>query len=670
MLQSRCAGKLAHGIGIDARNETLSAGWDLLDGQQRLRSLLLGHYGPDLRVGQQDGRCLWINLNGKSSRYLFDIVLTSTSQPFGYNENGYKLSSDDRARARKRFEPNGTLIKSGDRQAYSHELFGGFFLGAPQLSHLVGDQILPVPPDGYPKAWPPLPHGVNCESSGRNRTTLPLHVVLQYWNDAPESREEGLSRLINEKHGRFKDLVAALRCFDNATIGLVNTTSVVGEYLPLLYDRIGAGGVPLSGEDRLFSLYKAYRPDFHDVVRAIYDNTGRAMAPSQIAASAIRVANALAHALSDPEQPSKGNGLPDITKFAQNANLLNSLDKLTGFSGRGSQTGGPFSENFIALFRALTHEKNSNPLGFPKVLLGQMDPNLLNVLLFWMLYTGQRVDKADNHLPRFVMFWILCTLNRDKASLLCFELIRRNKGISLKAIWSEVTKISSLSMPLLCPVQMSTILVDKSGRGWRIIGDRTKDLKWPNAEFVKRWWKDTANVLPWLQRAYLAEAFPGYDPTADREDDTPYDIDHMVPRADWGFDWGARHVRMPFPEDKQSALRWVRFDIGDSIGNKWLVDFSTNRGWGDEPVTYKLNEMGEAATANEKPIRLLLDVFDEASEEIWRETSPPECRLPTWTDQRMVKFQRAVEERAAWLYARLYSDLTLSDWADHSNMNT
>ena len=92
-------------------------------------------------------------------------------------------------------------------------------------------------------------------------------------------------------------------------------------------------------------------------------------------------------------------------------------------------------------------------------------------------------------------------------------------------------------------------------------------------------------MLPWLQRAYLQQVFADFDPTSGRDDDTPYDVDHMIPQSDWGAGWTNLHPRLTVSKelsnDDINRIRWERWNVGNAIGNKWLVDFSVNRGWGN-----------------------------------------------------------------------------------------
>jgi hypothetical protein len=648
---------------------------------------LLGLYGPNLLRGRQDKRCVWIDLDDKSDRYLFELRLTSASQPFGYSEDGYKFAPTIRARARERFEDEkkGEQIMNGDRQAYSHELFEGFIGdGSSSLRLIAGEREVPMPPLGYPEGWPPLPAQIDLRRLVGARTIFPLHELLRAWvesqNSKDESKDEALSRFVCRTHPRFLDLKHALQHFGEAVVALVNASSVGGKNLPLLYDRIGSGGTRLSDEERLFSLYKWLRPRFHDVVHEIHESCGRMMEPSQIAACAIRIANAQAHYKRDRDsggepRTNEGNNLPNITAFAEALEDSNSLgikvklreclDTLIGISEDGSYVDGRFRPAFERLFRFLDFKTETNPLGLPRVLLWHMPRALIHVLLFWLLHTEQVFDEQDNHLPRFVMFWLLCSRDHDKASSLCFRLIRETPQVSLRNLYDAMKGDTSVSRELMKPSEMKRILADGSSREWRDINERIGKQEPLAAEFVTRWWWDMGNILPWLQRVYLLKAFPGYDPTADREDDTPYDVDHMIPRIDWRFDWRYREARLQpssrFTTEKLNKLRWLREDIGESIGNKWLVDFSTNRGWGDDGIATKLQKIEDS---NSGVLQQLLDVFPPGAEAraIWNEASPSNWRDVIWSDERMQKFQQAVEERAAWLYECIYSDLKFSAW--------
>jgi hypothetical protein len=689
MLQQRGDGSQGRGAGTDARiTDNLPKGWDLLDGQQRMRSLLLGLYGPNLEPGRQDKRCLWLDLDAASDRYLFDLRLTSASQPFGYKEDGYKFAPAVRTAARLRFEGDDQEIRKENRQAYSHELFEGFIGASVLRLELANGHTAPMPPANYPAGWPPIPESVGLDRlSHPNRSILPLHDLLRSWIHSTKSSDEFLRTYISNEHPRFVDLRVMLERIKYSTIALIDASSVERSNLPVFYDRIGAGGTRISEDERLFSFYKSYQPAFHNVVQEIYEDCGQIMLPSRIATTAIRVANAQAHYKRDlslnvnQRQGWVGNVVPDVASFAKalvnavaqgdRVDLRTCLDELTIKSAPS-----PIAALFKWLVSGLAYGEQ-NVLGLPKIMLEALPRGLLHVLIFWRLQTNQNSDEADNHLPRFAIFWLLCCRDENKVSSFCFRMIREVDSVSFKAMFdaliSEPTE--QLCRKIITPSRMRRILErwegleqPELGSIWRNITARTNGADWMEAEFIKRWWWDSANILPWLQRAYLHEAFSGYDPTADREDDTPYDVDHMVPRNDWGFDWRDRSDRLEpidrFDKPSQTVIRDNRFDIGNSIGNKWLVDFSTNRAWSDQSFTQKLDDI---TSANELILTRLQDVFPRDSLELWKDASPVDWRSTPWSDERMRKFQKAVEARAAWLYQRMYGDLKFFAWVDDAD---
>ena len=670
ILQERADGKLGRFLEDDARIVQMPAGWDLLDGQQRLRSLLLGRYGFNLNGGARDSRCIWIDL-GNQGKEDFKLYLTSASQPFGYNPDGYKLSPNDRAHARLRYEPEGTVIKVNNRRAYTHELFMKFIERPSNFFLSRNDKRTPMmPPEGHPKCWPPLPRGV-----GRNRaedvvnfSILPLHVLLGAWfNAGHQGRAQALTALIGDNHqDSVQRISGVLTQFEEAEIALINASRVVGaDKLRRLYDRIGAGGTPLSTEDRLFSLYKSIRSDFHNLVLDIHGQVGSIMPSSKIAVSAIRIANALAN---------RHYGIPDVASFAraveeENNQLCHRLDEICPV---GADVPRPFFQALTEVCCALRYEKN-NPLGLPAAVMRHLPSQLIQTLAFWKLRNiNNKFNENCNNVMRFSLAWLLASWNDDKISSFCLEMIEENKGNgTLQSLLKDILAQENLTRGIITPDRMHDILVTNGDNvHWRSLEDRINDLTPREADLVRVWWRDDRRFLPWLQRRYLGIAFPDYDPLADREDDTPYDIDHMVPRNDWGFNWGDRNARLcplePFDNAQLNKFRWVRNELGDSIGNKWLVNFSTNRAWNDTSFPEKLQWIRQQINGGHGDYAALLQgAFDCAAEETWNQASNGNV----WTDPRLIALQNAVEMRAVWLYRRLYEELGLGNWLNAGQPN-
>jgi len=162
--------------GSETKLSTLP-GFDLLDGQQRVRALWVGAH----RFAE-DKRCLWVDLGAKTAAEFPCFYLTSEAQPFGYDPTtGRKRHVDERRKARESIEPippnpmnprekitveqmvrdrKAIMIqKAGDlRIAYDHELFE--------------DKIAP---EGVQITQPPLPYGA---TEGK---TFKLHELLASW---------------------------------------------------------------------------------------------------------------------------------------------------------------------------------------------------------------------------------------------------------------------------------------------------------------------------------------------------------------------------------------------------------------------------------------------------------------------------------------------------------
>src|SRR5271165_571320 len=122
------------------------------------------------------------------------------------------------------------------------------------------------------------------------------------------------------------------------------------------------------------------------------------------------------------------------------------------------QIEGSFGVAFERLFLALEFSE-ANPLGLPRVLLWRLPRNLVHVMLFWLLHTNQAFDECNNHLPRFVMFWLLCSRADDKASDICFRLIRETEQVSLGTLYDALKDDASVSRNLITPQFTSVRLI-------------------------------------------------------------------------------------------------------------------------------------------------------------------------------------------------------------------
>ena len=110
------------------------------------------------------------------------------------------------------------------------------------------------------------------------------------------------------------------------------------------------------------------------------------------------------------------------------------------------------------------------------------------------------------------------------------------------------------------------------------------------------------------------------------------------------------------------TMRQARFDIGHAVGNKWLVDFSLNRGWRDNSFSKKISEVKAYAAKGGRGSRELLRGAFDCKDDNWSEASGDGNER--WSKRRLAAFQTAIENRSAWLYRRFYEDLGFSDWVN------
>ena len=220
----------------DGRTEAVSySGFDLLDGQQRVRALLVG-----AAKFTDAKRCLWIDLGAPDARQRPCLRITSKAQPFGYDaDTGNRLRPDERRRARASIEPDPDHkpvgVHDGEqlRRAYDQELFDG------QIAQ-----------DGQQLTQPPLPYGATPDQ------TFQLHDLLDAWfRCSPRDVEAGVDAL--RTVAGQAPMREALTVLDNAFSRLSNAQVALVRVEPrslsnhchdllTLYGRIGAGSTPLS----------------------------------------------------------------------------------------------------------------------------------------------------------------------------------------------------------------------------------------------------------------------------------------------------------------------------------------------------------------------------------------------------------------------------------------
>jgi|LakMenEpi03Aug12_release.lakeMendotaPanAssembly.Ray.scaffolds.fasta_scaffold424609_2 hypothetical protein len=140
-------------------------------------------------------------------------------------------------------------------------------------------------------------------------------------------------------------------------------------------------------------------------------------------------------------------------------------------------------------------------------------------------------------------------------------------------------------------------------------------------------------ALLWLQRKYLSDQFPDYDPTSIRDEDLPIDLDHLIPHHKFGVDWRRQQTCLSFqsPDEKENFhhLRWT---VGNSLGNFRWLNASDNRGRQDGQI---------AETDRER------DFIDDIPR--WNDL----IEKNVWTEKDVAAFQELIDLRSIKIYETL-----------------
>lgn len=619
-------------------------GYDLLDGQQRTHALLLALDLPDLT-----GKCIWLEVqDGRITPHL-----TSRAQPFGFDERDERLRTDELRTARKRFDQSHPEHQERD----DHELFD-------LLIRLEGNPPKPDRADGA-RIWP-LTDLVRRALGGRG---------------SPNDQSDGRS------DNDFADGVAGTSAaLEKAEVALILATPPTGpagsEWLLELFDRIGAGGTPLSGPERLFSMYKHHVPRVHDAVAEISERGGHLMEPVEVARTAIRIAT------SQKAEPAFWEPAPvDFQRqVMKGGELRPHLDRLITIepSPQNSRLGDAFaSVNRLLRYEAPSGSDNWD-FGLPSVMIADLNTELIRVLIHWAVVShGLDVSDAKEDLVRFALFWHLCVTNDGKAAVKSGRMLHRwhpdgtfpwlallqvITGMDIPIDGEDTAEEADASDPSALRLIHPNLMrawgtydqrASATVRDWQTRFARPGD---PNtAALFHRWW-GRSGMLLWLQRGYIHDVTPRRMPASTHEDDRPVDLDHIQPQAAYGNDRRTQKSFLPPDLAIEKAFYNERKNLEGSIGNFRWVPPAVNRQDGDAPIAEKLrlNSVDRMARDGKRP-GARDGAMDPSSFDRWLEASAPMDN--TWSEDRIAAWQSAVEERTIWLYERLWEEAGFDAWS-------
>jgi len=154
-----------------------------------------------------------------------------------------------------------------------------------------------------------------------------------------------------------------------------------------------------------------------------------------------------------------------------------------------------------------------------------------------------------------------------------------------------------------------------------------------NRELIQR-------ALMWLQRCYIIKNYSNYDPTSDRDDDLPIDLDHIIPHDIFNFHWSDKTNRLQqdiiTDEAISNNFRWQRDLVGNSIGNFRWLDSRKNRSRGNSSF---------------EPLENDADLVPNPDD--WNKIIPIDTRKQSWSKKDIATFQRLIDLRTLDIYKTL-----------------
>lgn len=568
-------------------------------------------------------RRLWVDLGtapNKSCGLKFQLRITSTGQPFGYRPDA----------------PN-QKIELGKRQEKWKKLLENKKVTKEAFKDATGSDIIDA----------------KCAVSFADICNLLYE----------KSQDEAINEL-SKREGALADtdivksFVMALEKSLNSKVILQqldpNIVTEQEEYIRF-FGRLGQGGTRLSDDELTYSIIKHQYPQIHDRMKEIMQGpTGRLAGEVDLVLAALRVAKTMAPWDNAKEWEVISRPSPAfVSELKERDDVLQEFYKMIGLDNQDA-----ILKTILSQVKDALSYKDTQPEGLPAMLLACLPRELVDVLILFSIEQGKAKEWQENDrstLRAFVLHWLLFVGDDGKAGWRAFQhAVDKNKNwvFTEESIRNLIGEYEKEGVAHFIPREEEVLskLQDEVNRGdhrlrsWAerfTAADRDGESKPGEAlrvlstkrELVKR-------ALMWLQRSYIAEKFPDYDPISDRDEDLPIDLDHIVPYDVFGFDWRSRGSRLKEPEGKDifDNFRWVRGVVGNSLGNfRWLAA-SENR------------SRGKGAYV---PIENNADLVENPQE--WNDIIPQDTDK-LWLTKDIATFQRLIDLRTLELYKKLLTE--------------
>lgn len=660
-------------------------GLGLVDGQQRTLAMLAAW--PEMKMDRR----IWVDFaDVPTAGHLLALRVTSTNHPFGFRRDdpSAKLSLDDRRKALA-YHEHGLFSRQDDAEKPPATVENTW-----PFSHT---PCLPIDLRWLIKTWrsdPALWEEAVLKEIELIKTISEASSIDKIDAIHANAKLVKCNWPMGDVSKRIGDLRQALTRLFQMELPLIRVDNRFFDItiddnneppLAVLFKRIGTGGTRLSDADYVYSIIKHLHPKTYDLVESLYEsksgahNVASLLNATDLVMSAVRLAavnweHSDGKPFPDKESPSK----PDFHKLLKRGDFLK--ERFLPLIEATSSGKSPIVVYFDQVQNCLEYDQRKNDIGLPLHLFPHIGRPLVQVLL--RIAQTDYLEKVDGELllerrydmVRLVLFWMVAVNDPKKASELAYQVIKHTfdlppkervpygKAICIKLI--EEGGAVKLIYPSLIKQRVGLATSSNpellsSDVRFTPAGSET-DYK-SVYEFYRRWWQPWTYrhpMLLWLQREHVATMVG--NPMAGRDEDTPYDYDHILPSSHWG-NWQGTG----FPPSFGNGKIYV---VGNGIGNVRVWDSSSNRRDGDVAPDCKLklrDEVGAVPLSlpTSKDLLRWSAISDlEEHKKSWRDCSKGDADKKNWDLHRVSAFQTASESRAFHLYERYFSEPNFADW--------
>lgn len=632
--------------GFDQNGTTVdvkAGDFQLFDGQQRISAILLG-FG----LGQmKHTHKLWVDLDAvpnETSGLRFQLRLSSTGQPFGYKPNAPNEKCE--------------LAKRQDKW----------------------------------KAWREhsQPQKAFSEVSGSDLIDAECAISFQ---DVFDYLKHGKDHAVVELSKRARDPSRSVRAFvealQKALTRFVTLQMVPSETVSDIEDRIrffarlGQGGSRLTEDELTYSIIKDEYPHIRDRMRDIFTSAGRFADEVDLVLTALRTAKTIA--------PMEETNIWAVIS-RPNPTFVTKLRSGQGASDKhvevrrkflelipesGAPAPGVLEQALCALRGALRHNAD-HPNGFPTILLGRLPRQLVDVLVLFAVKrdVGTPWGIEDrNTLTAFALHWLLFVRNEDKAAQRAFaRAIDQNWKYSKSEIQDLINHYEQQGIAYYLPrLNDAQLLRDAAMnekpdanpnsklRTWGerfTAADRSRSDDYRPGEALRILSTNRElmmRALMWIQREYFAKAdeLKNYDPTSGRDEDSPVDLDHIVPHDVFGFSWWEKDDRLE-EAVRSDNFRNQRYLVGNSLGNFRWLSASDNRSRGKNG--YSLIDDCNDLVANADEWNSI-NPNSSAPDSTGQQEASGKTK---WNEMDVATFQYLIDLRTIELYEKILNDSGIS----------